>query len=78
MSSGENEPVRSTSDIRPELERVGEVFLELLRPELQNLRVGIVGNMAKLQRASYRKVRQRVEARKRASPFAVSETIGGH
>lgn len=56
----------SRDEPRSELQRAGEVFLDLVRPELQNLRREIVGDItAELRRANRPKMR-RPDARKQA------------
>ena len=56
----------SRDELRSELQPAGEVFLDLLRPELQNLRAGIVADItAELRRANRPKSR-RPDPRKQA------------
>jgi hypothetical protein len=59
--------VNSIDNFRSEAERVGEVFLELMRSELQNLRRGIVDDIAKeLRHAGRKRIRHRTDQRKQA------------
>jgi hypothetical protein len=59
--------VDSIDDLRSELRRAGEAWIELLRPELQALRRGIVGDVAtELRHASRGQSRRRIDPRKQA------------
>ena len=54
-------------DLRSELERAGKAWVELLLPEFQALRRGIVSDVAmELRHASRRQFRHRMDPRKQA------------
>jgi hypothetical protein len=59
--------VDSIDDLRSELQRAGEAWVESLRPELQALRKGIVNDIAmELRQSSRKKFRRRTDPRKQA------------
>ena len=56
----------SRDEPRSELQPAGEVFLDLLRPELQNLRREIVGDITAVLRRANRPKSRRPDPRKQA------------
>lgn len=64
----------SNDDLRSELQRAGETLLESLRPELQELRKGIVNDIAmELRHSSRKQFRRRTDPRKQAIARLIQE-----
>ena len=69
--------VDSIDDFRCELQRAGETWIELLRPELQELRKAIVNDIAmELQHSSRKKFRRCPDPRKEAITRLLQENPG--